>query len=341
MGNVPLIPAELATICIESFFHGIFFTLSVVSFYLLFRRQKDLGAYGGRKQSDSTSRTRKSIRIFLLAAVLIFLSNTVHWIVAITRLFKAFVYYKGGSAPSDFYADVSQPTELIQTSALAFTATINDAMIICRLWIVWAFNKEVVIFPLCTLVGLTVCGIGSIYQISKTHIGEDVFISALGRWLTSGAVLTLCTNVYCTTMIAWRIWRINSAVSGHRRGSLASVMAIIVESAALYTIWTIFFMVAYLARSNLQFVTSETWVFVAGISFMLINVRVGMGWAQNGTTTISTFEAASDTSASGDQSFAMKPLAVTITSTVHRDHEFDDAPVKSFSHESSTFMSDA
>ncbi|KZT09997.1 uncharacterized protein LAESUDRAFT_673684 [Laetiporus sulphureus 93-53] len=339
MGNVRLISVDLATICIESFFYGIFFTLSAVSFYLLFRRQKDLGAYGGQKQPHSTS--KRSIRIFLAATVIIFLSNTVHWIMAITRLFKAFVYYKGGSAPSDFYADVSQPTEVVQSAALVFTVMTNDAMIIYRLWYVWAFNKGIVIFPLCTLVGLTLCGFGSIYQMTKTRLGEDIFITAVGRWLTSSSVLTLCTNVYCTTMIAWRIWRINSAVSGNRRGSLTSLMAIIVESAALYTIWTIFFMVTYLARSNLQFVTNETWAFVAGISFMLINVRVGMGWAQNGTTTTSTFGVTFGTSASGNQPFAMRPLAVTVTSTVHRDHDFDNAPIKSFSHESSTFVSDA
>ncbi|KZT05791.1 uncharacterized protein LAESUDRAFT_655097 [Laetiporus sulphureus 93-53] len=341
MGEVGLIPANLATVCIESFFYGIFFTLSTVSFYLLYRRQKGLGAWEGGGRSQSDSRSRNAITILLVSSALIFFSNTVHWTAAVARPFEAFVYYKGGNAPLDFYADLSQPTEVVQSAATIFTIVVYDAMIIYRLWIVWAFNKRVVMFPLCTLVGLTVCGVGTVYQMTTFRLGENVFVTALGRWLNSSCAFSLCTNVYSTTMIAWRIWRINSAIVGYRHDSLMSVMATVVESAVLYTIWTIFFLVTYETQSNLQFVTNETLPFVAGISFMLINVRVGMGWAQNGTATTSTFVDTSGTSASGNQSFAMRPLAVNITSTVHKDHESDDVPVKYFSHGSSDLMSAA
>ncbi|KZS99902.1 uncharacterized protein LAESUDRAFT_667385 [Laetiporus sulphureus 93-53] len=341
MGEIGLIPSLLAAACLETFFYGIFFTLATVSFYLLYRRQKGLGTWEGGGRSQSNSRLRKSLRFFSVAVVLIFLSNTVQWVLVLARLFEAFVYYKDGDAPLEFYADLSKATEVVRTGALIFTVIASDAMIIYRLWIVWEFNKQVVIFPLCTLVGLIVCGVGTVYQMTTFRLGEEIWVSALGRWLTGNAVFTLCINVYSTTMIAWRIWRINAAILGHRHGSLMSVMAMIIESAALYTLWATFFLATYEAGTNLQFVANETLGFVAGIAFMLINVRVGMGWAQNETVTISEFVAAPGTSAIGDQPFMMRPLAVNISSTVHNDHESDDVHVKYFSDRSSTLVSGA
>ncbi|KAJ3516097.1 hypothetical protein NMY22_g14288 [Coprinellus aureogranulatus] len=81
---------------------------------------------------------------------------------------------------------------------------------------------------------------------------------------------------------------------------IQSITGIIVESAALYTYvftsstttaekpadvrrrsWTIMFMASYLAGSNLAFLFIDTLPTITAISFMLINVRIGLGWAQN------------------------------------------------------------
>jgi len=50
----------------------------------------------------------------------------------------------------------------------------------------------------------------------------------------------------------------------------------LVESAALYTIWNIFYYAAYQCQSELQFVLNQTVPAICGIAFMLINVRVGL-----------------------------------------------------------------
>ncbi|CCM01517.1 uncharacterized protein FIBRA_03573 [Fibroporia radiculosa] len=327
MAQIGLISAELATVCSESFLYGIFFVLAVVSMYLLWMRHRDLRGPSGHRGFHSGSWT--SVLAFLLAVVLIFVSTTLHWIIAVIRVFNAFVNYEGGTMPIAYYGNLSRPTEVIQSGALVFTAVVNDAMMIYRLWVVWSHRTSIVIFPLCTLLGLIACGIGLIYQFTRFKVGQDVFISALGRWLTSDAVFTLCTNLYCTVMIAWRIWRINSTLKGMRTRSshLMSVLAIIVESSALYTVWTVFFLATYESGSNLQFVSIETLAMIAGISFMLINVRVGLGWEQRGlsTATGSKFVARSISSRALD-SYSMQTMAVNISRVVERD---DDEEFKS------------
>ena len=88
---------------------------------------------------------------------------------------------------------------------------------IYRLWLVWAYDVLVTIFPLSTLIGLVgtcdlspawkrngddvpvahagrtcaVCAIGSIYASALSKPGEDIFATATGRWITANCVFTL------------------------------------------------------------------------------------------------------------------------------------------------------
>ncbi|KIY49889.1 hypothetical protein FISHEDRAFT_14909, partial [Fistulina hepatica ATCC 64428] len=57
-------------------------------------------------------------------------------------------------------------------------------------------------------------------------------------------------------------------------------LAIFIESVVLYTIWSIVFGSIYWVESSMQIVFLNSMPSIAGISFMLINVRVGLGWAQ-------------------------------------------------------------
>ncbi|CCM06131.1 uncharacterized protein FIBRA_08381 [Fibroporia radiculosa] len=316
MGQVALVPVNIATVCIESFFYGIFFVLSTVSLYLLVKRYWELGGRLSSSQPWTPTMT------FIVANVAIFLSTTIHWILVVIRIFMAFVTYPQG--PLLFYADIAQLSEVVLSGALIFTLLATDAMMIYRMWIIWGYSKHVVIIPLCTFMGLLVCGIAVLYQETRFHMGQNIFITDLDRWLTSDAVFTLCTNLYCTTMIAWRIWRIrriSTQIEGHRNNNLMSVLAIIVESSAIYTVWAIFFLVTYEAGSNLQFLPNETICIVSGISFMLINVRVGMGWEQKAPQAISTFAAAPFTSKILNPSVTVQPTTVYISQAIECDDD--------------------
>lgn len=59
--------------------------------------------------------------------------------------------------------------------------------------------------------------------------------------------------------------------------SLTAVSVVIIESAALYTAWSMFYSIAYQLKSELQNVAIETLPAVAGISLTLINVRASLG----------------------------------------------------------------
>ncbi|EGN92113.1 hypothetical protein SERLA73DRAFT_191601 [Serpula lacrymans var. lacrymans S7.3] len=195
---------------------------------------------------------------------------------------------------------------------------LSDALFVYRLWVIWSRNTLVIIFPLCSLVGLTVCAIGITYQFTQyTSATESTYLLIAARWILSDCVFTLCTNVYCTVMISWRIWAIHRALPPLGNRGLGPVVAIFVESAVLCTAWTIFYFATYEAESNLHDFVQGTWGTISGIAFMLITVRVGLGWSsqteQNMTITQLTrpkFAAQSDSSAT--QSYPMHAVQVNI-----------------------------
>ncbi|KZT02783.1 uncharacterized protein LAESUDRAFT_684617 [Laetiporus sulphureus 93-53] len=314
MSGVPVLSANLATAVMESLFYGIFLVLSFFSMYILQYRRSQVSSL---PPNPRATRNMVYLTPMSIAAVCLLITNTAHWIIMVYRLFQAFLYYEKGTQPVEFYKDASQPSEVTQTAVLMISLIIGDAMIIYRLWIVSGYNWYIAIFPSSTLVGLAVCTVGSIYELTRSRAGGDIFFAPTGHWITANCVFTLCTNVYSTAMIACKIWHANKEAKRFGGSSLMGVTGILVESAALYTAWTILFFVTYSIQSNLQSTCSETYCAVAGIAFMLINVRVGMGWAQRAHVSPVDMDASRE---AAQESFGMtRRVAINVTRVVHTD----------------------
>ncbi|TFY64390.1 hypothetical protein EVJ58_g2664 [Rhodofomes roseus] len=238
-----------------------------------------------------------------------------------TRLFQAFVIFEGGQAPLLFYTDLSQSTEVAKSAAIIGTLIGADVMICYRLWIVWGRNWYVIIVPLFTILGLCVSGVVIIYTVSRLASADTIFVSDVAHWVKADYATTFVTNIYSSGMLAFKVWKANrSTIRPYIGGNLMRVLITIVESAALYTIYAVVFFAVYEADSNLQYTFVDTLCQVAGIAFMMINVRVRLGWAAKGVVSQAS---------SGDlpprrnpnQSHVMCPVAVDISTVVHKDDE--------------------
>ncbi|EGN93493.1 hypothetical protein SERLA73DRAFT_97834 [Serpula lacrymans var. lacrymans S7.3] len=244
------------------------------------------------------------------------------------RLFQAFVIYEGGSAPLDFYSDMGQTTEVVQVGLFVTSLAIADAMMIYRTWVIWNYNRWIAMPPTCIFVGLIVSGIGITYQFSRYTPTESIFIFRAGRWISSECVFTLCINIYCTgyvllfsVMIVWRIMKINAASKRFGGANLTPALAIFVESAGLYTSWAVIYFACYESRTNFHATAQDIWCIISGISFLLIIVRVGMGWA-HGPHASGTREILYNTRDRMPVSLCRTtPLAITVTRVTEQDHE--------------------
>ncbi|PBK79300.1 hypothetical protein ARMGADRAFT_1021592 [Armillaria gallica] len=314
--DVPLVSVNLATAAVEGVLYGVFLVLDITSIVLLFARESHISR-AARPSSFHVIR-----RPMFIGAIILLVSVTGHWICTVIRLFDAFVKFEGGTQPLEYYGNLSHITEVVKTGFLIGSLVTSDTMIIYRLWVVCGYNYHVIIFPLATLIGLTVCGSGITYEFAKYTPGQDVFVTAAGRWITSECVFTLLTNTYSTSLIAWYIYRthrVSSSLVGTGR-SLMSVLSIFVESAAIYTTWTILFMITYLTKTNIRFNVVDFWPAAAGIAFGLINVRVGLGWAQKaGTSSTLGGSSGSRSGVAPATEFPLRPLAINISRSMVND----------------------
>ncbi|KZT10077.1 uncharacterized protein LAESUDRAFT_673837 [Laetiporus sulphureus 93-53] len=320
MTAVPIVNANLVTVALESLLYGVFLVLAATSMYLHLAR-------AGSQRSSYGSMSAAFFTPVILGSSLVICTVTGHWIMTVVRLFDAFVNWEGGTMPILYYSDLALTTEVVKTAFLIATLITSDVLFIYRLWTVWGYNYYVIILPTCTVLGLCVAGPGVCYQLSRVASGETVFVKQLARWISADYAFTFATNVYSSSGIAWRVWRARKHASAYGGGNLMRVLATIVESAAFYTSYTIFFFAAYESNNNIQYTAVDTLCPVAGIAFMMINVRVALGWAQQAHPSSSS-SGAVISRRGAEQSFAMRPVAVDITRVVHKEDDMGQ-PIKS------------
>ena len=120
-----------------------------------------------------------------------------------------------------------------------------------------------------------VTGVGVIISFSKISPEAQVF--SLSKWVVAFYAITLATNVICTcafsywdpisfieftylAMIAFRIWSIDRDGGKFRatKSMLKPVLAVIIESAAIYSSFLMILLVVYLSHNWVSFMLSKT-----------------------------------------------------------------------------------
>ncbi|KAH9842709.1 uncharacterized protein C8Q71DRAFT_216452 [Rhodofomes roseus] len=322
MTQPSIISVNLVTVALESLLYGIFLTLTSTSFYILINRALSQQSSHGRSGCSSL------FTPVMFGTIAITLTVSAHWVMTVVRLFDAFVNFEQGQAALLYYADLALTTEIIKTAFVVTTLIISDILLVYRLWTVWGYNYYVIIIPSLTVLGLSIAGPGVIYQLSQLNATSSVFVTEVNRWISADYACTFVTNVYSTFGIAWKVWHVRSpGGKSYGGGNLQRVLAMIVESAALYTSYAVFFFVAYQVNNNIQFTAIDTLCPIAGIAFTMINVRVGLGWGQRAHQSSQISSAGIASRRAAEQSFAMRPVAVDISQVVHKEDDMGQ-PVK-------------
>jgi hypothetical protein len=116
------------------------------------------------------------------------------------------------------------------------------------------------------LKALTVIGFVACATISRAIPGTTIFAAAK-QWIATFFSLTMCINVLCTGeffgslssihllssklegTIVWKIWSVSWGRAG---GSYMAIIAVIIESGALYTFSVLALLIAFLSGSDGQ-----------------------------------------------------------------------------------------
>ncbi|KAI0740986.1 hypothetical protein C8Q76DRAFT_609617 [Earliella scabrosa] len=292
---VGVVAADLVSGFFECILYGIFFVLSTTSIALLGRRHND--THGEYPSSHLPFWLRLAVSLWsfrrsplIIATTVLFVTVTVHCVLSAHRLMLAIVHHSELEQAATFISDLGEITQVIRLVLLFVDMFVGDLVITYRVWLVWEQRRGIIVLPLLTTVALVVSGVGLIRQFITSEPSGSVFDPAVRQWITAYCTMTFCHSRCAEdqlAVIAYRIWAFNR-LSTRVGLSNGGPMAILVESAALYTAWGIFFVVVYATGSHLQIVGTSCAPVVLGVTFMLITVRVGLGWGQESRITSSS-----------------------------------------------------
>jgi len=150
--------------------------------------------------------------------------------------------------------------------------------------IVWGRDWRIYVSPLVLLTASTVTAGGVIYQ-RHTAPNGGYPLNMNTRWIVSFIVMTLSTNVLCTSLIAVKIWKINSFSAQFVGRSLTPVMLMVIESGAIYSCTLVALLVCYLTRSPGQYLILDSLSPIVGCVFSMVIVRLGLGLSRPDATT--------------------------------------------------------
>ncbi|SJL02997.1 uncharacterized protein ARMOST_06342 [Armillaria ostoyae] len=152
---------------------------------------------------------RKRTAVIIVMTVL----NIVMWVVATSHMvisfeqnFHAFLYRHAADDPT-VWEDNASPNIYSQISLEAVNIIIGDGIVIWRAWILWG-RKWWVIFTSGTLLtGTLAAAVGIIRAYTMAPPGITVFDNpTLSTWAIAFISSTLTTNLWATSLVAYRTW---------------------------------------------------------------------------------------------------------------------------------------
>ncbi|KAJ3981915.1 hypothetical protein F5890DRAFT_1532883 [Lentinula detonsa] len=227
--------------------------------------------------------------VMLMVALLLCLFATLNVAFGLRHNLDAFSYYHGPGGATEELNDISYWVNVMKTADYVAQTFIGDGMLIYRCYIVYGKNWKIIIPSIFFWLGGSVCGVILTYTFVTLRSPALIDNSKAVPYVDTMAALSLTMNTLTTALIVGKIWSVDrqnatlmSNTTANATHTLHRVMRIIIESAALYTISTLIFVITYVAGSNSNYGTSDSVVQIIGISFNLIIIRVDAGKSYNG-----------------------------------------------------------
>ncbi|KAJ7594904.1 hypothetical protein C8J56DRAFT_927929 [Mycena floridula] len=263
VANIPLDKAYLTAIWLETLFYGI--NMFLFFSYLFIARYK-------RKVATNP--------FILFTAITMFLFSTIHCSLGFSRLIEGFIYLRdqpGG--PGAYFSNVSVPLNVTKVTIHTINSILGDSIVVWRCYHVWGRDWKICVLPVLLIIASAVCGFGQGVIFAQAREIHSAFGVELEHWNGSVFILSLCTNVLVTTLIAARIWfisrQINSVLSTsfkYRR-----VLALVVESGSIYSSALVIEITLYFLNSNGFYIIYDPIAQLTGIVPTMIIIMTTLG----------------------------------------------------------------
>ncbi|GJE88770.1 hypothetical protein PsYK624_048560 [Phanerochaete sordida] len=244
----------------------------------------------------TTAPNRVRNRLFMAYVCVMFGLGTVAMVSNAAFVQFAFITnrdYPGGPAAveNDFFA---APIDEGGNVAFVIQCWLADALLIWRYTVIYRGSRVpawiVALWPSLILLGSIVTGVLWSIQISATSL--HVHASQVVNWTIPFLSLTISLNILVTLAIVIRIQiyrlRLTRILGKHHASSYTGVVAMIVESAAIYSAFAIIVLVTFTINSSVLNIFLQAMSQVQTCTTLLIIYRVAQGraWMTNTSDTI-------------------------------------------------------
>jgi len=223
---------------------------------------------------------------WLSVAVALFTVGSIDLSLNLYRNMTALVFNSSRAGATATFNDLSNWVEDIRSVCFYAGGIISDAALMYRCWVISGRRWILLILP--SLLFLAACACASVAFYCTSTLEAMSTIPAerkLRPFLTAYFATTLATNLICTSLIVYHVWRVHRhssefftrSLKGSGRLDFSELNRIFIESALLYTGSVLISCVALVSGSNIYYAFSGISLGLAGVSFDLIIVRINRG----------------------------------------------------------------
>lgn len=213
--------------------------------------------------------------MMLIVSSVQFALATGHVITLLVQLIRAFIGAAGTlDGPSLYLLDQSTPEHVAQEVLYITNSLIGDAILIWRLWIIWGRNNWLCVPFIVLCIATGVSGYTALAHLARLNSTGSVFLTRVHNWLISTWVLSLATQLGATLLIGYKFWK---SIRWHTKGiraSRLSILWILVESGALYSVTTLFLL--GFSSTNTGAIFAAALGQISALAPTLIIVRAGL-----------------------------------------------------------------
>jgi len=254
------IPSFLFGNLIASVAYGIAVTLFIISIQTIVRRKRVSGKYN---------------LPLVIPSVLIFTLATVNIIGLWYNAYLAFVV--NGDDVLEYLGLIrTSPKTVFQVGEIG-AIVLADALMVYRTWVIWNHNIYIIVIPSLTFVVTVISGVYFVNLQHHTSVQTSVFATTITQWTITFLLCSFFTTVYATGVIVFKLWRNQIAMQNCGVSTNSSVFnritKIIVESAALYSMNHLLYVILYEVQDQVEITTAYLEANMATISCSLILIR--------------------------------------------------------------------
>jgi len=200
------------------------------------------------------------------------------WIIVVRRIVSMILRLPPGTIKNEQFLLPLDMEEIVLSGINICQIAIADMIMVYRIYHIYDKSLLACAVPLTTTAGLFAIGCGVMNQLR--NLRSPANYKALDDWTAAYYAIILFNSVFMSAAISYRLWKVHreAVVVGIATNDsiILRAMKILVESAALWTLFVVLNFITFLANTNIKWSLLSTTSPVIGISFCLIIVRLGI-----------------------------------------------------------------